>query len=179
MKRKIYSLGHSDASLAEFMELLREHAIEQVADVRRFPRSRRYPHFCDDVLRHSLERNGVRYRHFPNLGGYRKERSSSPHTALDNSGFRAYADYMLTPEFREATRGFLEWANGGVTTFMCAESSPECCHRRFLSDSLVTEGLEVEHVGRGRSAQAHEVHPLARRTSEGLIYDSGMLNFGG
>src|SRR4051794_7863313 len=67
----IWTIGHSTRSLEEFIELLGEHKIEIVADVRQFPGSRRYPHFGRESLECALKKAGVGYVHFSELGGRR------------------------------------------------------------------------------------------------------------
>src|SRR5688500_10010098 len=98
----VYTIGHSTRSLDELIALLREHGIERLADSRRYPGSRRYPHFSREALEGSLPEHGIDYVHVPELGGRRKPAAGSPNTALRNEQFRAYADHMATGEFRAA-----------------------------------------------------------------------------
>ncbi|RLA77996.1 MAG: DUF488 domain-containing protein, partial [Deltaproteobacteria bacterium] len=42
---KVFSVGTSTRSIEEFIALLKEHGIRVAVDVRRFPTSRRFPHF--------------------------------------------------------------------------------------------------------------------------------------
>ena len=164
---RIYTIGHSTRPLEEFVALLREHEIQRLADIRRFPGSRRFPHFSRDALERSLSERGIAYVHVPELGGRRKPAADSPNTALRNEQFRAYADHMATEEFRQAVGGLLEpWR----TAVMCAEAVPWRCHRNLLADDLVRRGVEVMHIiGRGE-AKRHEMSPLARVAGDRLIY---------
>ena len=98
------TIGHSTRSLEELVALLRAHGVERVADVRRFPRSRRHPHFAGDALARDLPKTGIAYRHLPGLGGFRRPRPDSPNTAWRNASFRGYADYMATDEFASLAR---------------------------------------------------------------------------
>src|ERR1051325_5979719 len=98
----LYTLGHSTRSAEEFTALMKERGVRTAVDVRRFPGSRRYPHFAREALEQSLPAAGVAYVHEPDLGGRRVPRSDSPNTAWRNTAFRGYADYMDSPEFREA-----------------------------------------------------------------------------
>src|SRR5690242_8887456 len=95
----IWTIGHSNRSIENFRALLLGHSITVVADVRRFPGSRRYPHFGQELLAQSLRGAGIDYAHFPELGGRRPTRPESLNTAWRNAAFRGYADYMATPEF--------------------------------------------------------------------------------
>jgi uncharacterized protein (DUF488 family) len=68
----LFTIGHSNRPLADFLALLAENRIEHLADVRRFPGSRRYPQFGRDALAASLAQAGIACTHFPALGGRRK-----------------------------------------------------------------------------------------------------------
>src|SRR5947208_6704305 len=158
-RRRFYTIGHSTRSLEELVALLREHGIERLADIRRYPGSRRYPHFSRDALEVSLPEHGIAYVHLPKLGGRRKASGASPNTGLRNEQFRAYADHMASDEFRRAVDGLL--ALEGRTAVMCAEAVPWRCHRNLLSDELLRRGCDVVHiVGRGQ-AKPHEMSSLA------------------
>src|SRR5262245_6307966 len=96
----VWTIGHSNLLPEAFMGLLRGHDIRAVADVRRFPGSRRYPHFNSEDLSRSLALAEIDYIHFPELGGRRQALPDSPNTAWRNEAFRGYADYMATKEFQ-------------------------------------------------------------------------------
>ena len=106
----MYTIGHSTRSLDEFIALLRENDVERLADIRRYPGSRRYPHFSREALASSLP---IEYVHMPELGGRRKPDPHSRNLAWRNDQFRAYADHMATDEFRIAVDGTLVAAVGG------------------------------------------------------------------
>jgi len=144
MSKRIYTIGHSTRELHELVALLKENAVIRLADIRRFPGSKRFPHFSRESLEKSLPQNGITYVHFEELGGRRKPQGDSPNTALQNEQFRAYADYMATPEFHAAVDRLL--ASEQTTAYMCAEAVPWRCHRNLLSDELVRRGIEVVHI---------------------------------
>jgi hypothetical protein len=80
-----------------------------LVDIRRFPGSRKHPHFHRDNLASGLQKAGVEYHWLEDLGGRRhKQRDESPNLGLENEGFRNYADYMLTDEFRKGVEQLLE-----------------------------------------------------------------------
>src|SRR5688500_15237037 len=91
----LFTVGHSTRSLADFLELLAAHGIERLVDVRRFPGSRRHPHFGKEQLAHALAERGVEYVHEEELGGRRSggaaAAAASPNRAWRNAQFRAYA----------------------------------------------------------------------------------------
>jgi len=109
MPPELFTVGHSTHPLDVFLKLLARHGIEALADVRRFPGSRKYPHFNRDGFASVLAAAGVEYRWFETLGGRRgtKGGATSTNLGLRNESFRNYADYMGTPEFREAVEQLL------------------------------------------------------------------------
>jgi len=163
-----YTIGHSTRTLDAFTTLLRENGIERLADIRRYPGSRRYPHFSRDSLAHVLPQIGIEYIHVPQLGGRRKPREDSPNMAWRNEQFRAYADHMASDEFRNAVDELL--ASDRVTAVMCAEAVPWRCHRNLLADDLVRRGIEVRHILGPGETKRHEMNPHARIDGQTVIY---------
>jgi len=163
-----YTIGHSTRTLDAFTALLRENGIERLADIRRYPGSRRYPHFSRDSLAQVLPQIGIEYIHVPQLGGRRKPREDSPNMAWRNEQFRAYADHMASDEFRNAVDESL--ASDRVTAVMCAEAVPWRCHRNLLADDLVRRGIEVRHILGPGETKRHEMNPHARIDGQTVIY---------
>ncbi|HZQ04987.1 MAG TPA: DUF488 domain-containing protein [Anaerolineae bacterium] len=166
----IWTIGHSTRSLDEFLELITANKIQALADVRRYPGSRRYPHFNADALKQSLAEIGVEYIPFPELGGRRKPRPDSHNTLWRNESFRGYADYIETPEFRAAIERLLAIAREKRTAIMCSEAVWWRCHRSLISDYLKASGITVEHI---LNLNTNEVHPY---TSAARIQD-GQLTY--
>lgn len=111
MSTTIWTIGHSTRPIDDFLAALAAHGVRLVADVRLHPGSRRYPQFNREALRDSLGKAGLRYAHFPELGGRRTPRPDSQNTAWRNEAFRGYADHMETPGFRDAIASFLQAAD--------------------------------------------------------------------
>ncbi len=152
----ILTIGHSTRPLEELLGLLRENGVEILADVRRYPASRRYPQFNREALEQSLPESGIGYAWLPELGGRRTPRRDSRNTAWRNAGFRGYADYMETEPFQLAIAQLLQQAQERRTAIMCAEQAWQQCHRGLISDFVKARGVEVTHIlGRGRT----EPHP--------------------
>ena len=59
----IYTIGHSTRTIEQFIALLKGHGVELLVDVRRFPGSRRHPHFGSAALAASLAAAGIAYAH--------------------------------------------------------------------------------------------------------------------
>ena len=169
---KLWTIGHSTRTIDVFIFLLEEHGVGLLADVRSLPGSRRYPQFNKEALADSLGKTGIRYEHFPELGGRRKAKPESKSTAWRNASFRGYADYMETEEFRKGVERLLDLAAGaGPTAIMCAEAVWWRCHRSLISDYLKARGIEVLHI---MDAKKTEPHPY---TSAARIVD-GKLSYG-
>src|SRR5260370_21711573 len=103
MISRIWTIGHSTREIEVFLSLLEENGIKAVADVRMFPGSKRYPQFGREALAKSLGEHGIRYEHFPELGGRRKAKPGSKNLAFRNASFRGYAAYIETEEFPRRT----------------------------------------------------------------------------
>lgn len=144
----------------------------RLADIRRFPGSRRYPHFSREALLNSLPENGITYVHFEDLGGRRKASEDSVNTALQNEQFRAYADHMATTAFQSAVDRLLD--SDQTTASLCAEAVPWRCHRNLLSDELLRRGLEVVHIIGPHSRKAHTLSEYAV-IADGIVTYPGLL----
>lgn len=154
MPRVLYTIGHSNHPLDVFLKLIAGAEIRLIADVRRFPGSRRHPHFNGDSLTESLAGIGVGYRHFAAMGGRRAARAvDSPNTGWRVAAFNAFADHMNTPEFLEALAELETLGAIKPAAIMCSEAMPWQCHRRLIADALTVKGWEVRDVmGSGRVA---------------------------
>jgi uncharacterized protein (DUF488 family) len=175
MLKRIYTIGHSTRTLREFLLLLRQHDVTRLADIRRFPGSRRHPHFSDESLAAELPRFGIDYLHLEPLGGRRRPAKKSENGAWDSDQFRGYADHMATPEFHAAVDRLLD--SDRLTAYMCAEAVPWRCHRNLLSDELLRRGLEVIHILGPEQTQPHQMNPMARVLDDRVVYppDQGRM----
>jgi len=140
----IYTVGHSNRSLEEFIALMRNHKIQVVADVRRFPRSRLNPQFNRENLEKALKAAGIGYIWLGNeLGGYR-------------SG--GYEEYTKAHQFQEGLEKLEFTAFHKRTAIMCAEKLWFRCHRRFIADELVRRGWKVLHISElGKPLSHHKL----------------------
>jgi uncharacterized protein (DUF488 family) len=173
---RIFTIGHSNRSLADFLDLIREYRLDVLADVRRYPQSRRHPQFNRESLIDALARLEVRYHHFPELGGYREPADPAVHPALSEPMFKGYAEHMATAEFAVALGRLQSRALDARVAVMCAEAQPAECHRNLLADALVRDGFQVTHVlGSGRTRD-HVLSPLVRLDGRRLVYDVGVLS---
>ena len=171
----VYTFGHSTRTADDVLALLAAHGIRAVADVRRYPASRRHPQFAREALAETFARAGVRYEWLPALGGRRAARPDSPHVAWRVAAFRGYADHMETAEFRDGLSKLLALASEQPTAIMCAEAVPWRCHRQLIADALVAHGLTVLHMLDHGPARLHVLSRLARRDGDRIVYDVGCL----
>jgi uncharacterized protein (DUF488 family) len=176
MTSQIWTIGHSTRKIDIFIGLLRENGIKMVADVRSWPGSRRYPQFNKEALADSLDRVGIRYEHFPELGGRRKPRPDSRNTAWHNASFRGYADYMVTEGFRNGVERLVNLGReAGPTAIMCAEAVWWRCHRALISDYLKVRGIEAIHILDISKTEPHPYTSAARIVNNELSYATDSL----
>lgn len=153
----VFTIGHSNRPIGEFLQLLAAHGVSLLVDVRKMPGSRANPQFGAEALAASLREAGVGYWHHPALGGLRRGLPDSPNGAWRNASFRAFADYMLTPEFEAGIGQLIARAVQERAAIMCAEAVPWRCHRSLIADALVVRGIRVEHI---LSKTRTDVHAL-------------------
>jgi uncharacterized protein (DUF488 family) len=169
---ELLTIGHSTHSTDEFCELLAKHEIELLADIRRFPGSRKFPHFNRENLAATLAQAGIAYRWFEDLGGRRKgsHAEPSPNRGLRNESFRNYADYMRTVPFHQAINELRDAARIKRTAYMCSESVYWRCHRRLVSDYLLVQGDTIWHIMPNGDLRPHELTPGAVITEGNVTY---------
>ena len=166
----VWTIGHSTRTFDELALTLQEARIELVADVRRFPGSRRLPQFESGALQVELETRGIDYRWIPALGGRRRAAPDSMNTGWTHTAFRAYADHIHTEEFAQGLSELLMLAGGLRTAIMCAEALWWRCHRRLIADVLVSLGVSVEHLFAPGKSEMHRLTPPARLEGGQLSY---------
>ena len=126
------SLGHSVKPLDAFIALVENARITIVCDVRRFPRSRRHPHFTRQNLEQELLANGIDYEWLgEELGGFRDE---------------GYEAWMQTDDFTRGLKRLETLASQHRVGFMCSEGLPWKCHRLFVARALSQRGHLVSHL---------------------------------
>lgn len=142
-----------------------------IADVRRFPRSRRHPHFNTEALAEELPR----YEHVPELGGRRRAVPGSPNDGWEVAAFQGYADHLATPEFARGMARLEPLAREVPTAVMCAEGPWWRCHRRLVCDALLVRGWDVRHILPDGSLVAHELTAFAVVEGEQITYPAPQL----
>ncbi|MFI5069903.1 MAG: DUF488 family protein [Terriglobales bacterium] len=153
-----------------FLELLREHGIKRVVDVRSIPRSRHNPQFNRKTLSTKLRSARIGYVHLRKLGGLRHARRDSPNMGWRNASFRGFADYMPTPDFDAGLKRLIKLAKQKKTALMCAEAVPWRCHRSLIADALVVRGIRVQDIISGKRPQIHLLTSFGRVQGKCITY---------
>jgi uncharacterized protein (DUF488 family) len=155
---EILTIGHSTHPAERFTDLVRGQRVELVCDVRRFPASRRNPQFNAGALGSALGEAGVAYEPFGEDLGGRREPTRPTHApgGERSDAFRAYAEYMETPEFDAGLARLEELARERRTAIMCAEGDWRHCHRRLIADALASRGWRILHIGRDGTLEEHQ-----------------------
>jgi uncharacterized protein (DUF488 family) len=129
--KRIFTIGHSNRGLEEFIEILKGAGVEVVVDVRRFPKSK-FEHFNRENLENGLKLAGIDYYYLGDkLGGFRRG---------------GYENYTNTKEFNEGIEELVKIAEERLTAIMCAERLVFRCHRRFIAKRLEEIGFKVIHL---------------------------------
>lgn len=157
----VFTIGHSNRSIDDFVALLRENGVETLVDIRTIPKSLHNLQFGQDRLPESLASEGIDYRHMADLGGLRKTSPSSVNTGWRNTSFRGYADYMQTDAFTQAVEELVDLGRGSTTAIMCAEAVPWRCHRSLVGDALLVRGVDVIDIMGPGSTRPHKLTPFA------------------
>lgn len=128
----VYTIGHSNRGLGEFVEILCKYRIQVIIDVRRFPVSTKYPWFNREVLEDKLKCEDIEYVWLGDLlGGYRKG---------------GYEKYMDTESFKMGIKNLLSIITNKNSAILCSEKLWFKCHRRFISDVLKGLGFNIVHI---------------------------------
>ncbi len=149
--------------------------MDVLIDVRRWPKSKRYPHFNRESLEEILPSYGIEYVWEEALGGYRRfgrdVEDQGIGRCFESEGFRAYASYMLSSgEAREALERVSRIAGEKTAIIMCAEKLPWRCHRKIISDLLLSRGYSVIHIIDLGHAVEHRLSRCAEIVRGALTY---------
>ncbi|MBS2000774.1 MAG: DUF488 domain-containing protein [Candidatus Obscuribacterales bacterium] len=172
----LYSIGHSNVPIDKFIELLKEHNIQVVVDVRSYPFSKYATHFNYDTIQPALKNASIKYLYLgKELGGMPKGQEF-----YDLDGNLVYARVANTKEFQEAIARLVRGARTHTIALMCGEENPAGCHRRhLLGPALKQQQLELLHIRAGGQVQSEsDLENLENPVEESLqlsLFDSGSL----
>jgi uncharacterized protein (DUF488 family) len=166
----IFTIGHSTLPIEQFIAVLESYGIKSLVDIRTIPRSRHNPQFNDTALAESLKAPHLDYVHLKALGGLRRPRKDSENTGWRNEGFRGFADYMPTEEFRDALASLIRMSREKRSAIMCAEAVPWRCHRSLVADALSVRDVPVVEILSESSWRMHQLTPFARVEGTHITY---------
>lgn len=128
---KVYTIGYAEREISDFINILKEHNVTVLVDIRRFPKSK-YPAFEKENLKSILKKNGLKYVFLgESLGGFVKG---------------GYEKYMKTQKFRDGFKVLLDLIEKETVMLMCREKKAKYCHRRFIANLLEKLGVKVIHL---------------------------------
>ncbi len=153
MPPTIFTIGHSNHEIQNFLALLETHGISCVVDVRSTPVSQRYPQFNRETLRQALAEHEILYMHFGKEFGARRENTA----VLTGEGKVDFEKVRRTESFRQGIQRLeMGIEQGYQIALMCAESHPLECHRfSMIAVHLDELGWEVQHILKDKSLVSH------------------------
>lgn len=162
----LFSVGHSNHTEEQFLELLRQHDIDVVVDVRSQPSSRYNPQFNSGPLKTLVESAGMRYLFMGDQLGGRPEGDD----LLDDEGHALYHRMAESPAFLEGIKRLERGVRDYRCAIMCSEEDPAVCHRYLLVARVIRErGVDVRHIrGDGRLESDDQIAP---QDKQGLLFD--------
>ncbi len=168
----LFTIGHSNLALDDFLALLQQHGIDTVADVRTVPRSRYVPHFSAGPLREALGRRAIGYLPLGHeLGG-----RPAADDFYDEEGHVLYGRLAGSPAFGEGIDRVLAAGRTSRIALLCSEEDPSRCHRHLLIGRVLRERhVPVSHIRRDGRVET-EAELAARETSDGpqaTLFDGG------
>ncbi|MGQ9674480.1 MAG: DUF488 domain-containing protein [Chloroflexota bacterium] len=151
----IWTIGHSNQSFEQFLDLLKRHQIDDVVDVRSSPYSRYATHFSKEAIEDSLARHRIRYIFLGDLIGGRPAETKF----YDSEGCVLYGKLAESPKFQKGLDRLLEEIEMYRVAILCGEEDPTECHRRLLIGRMLSEkGVAIRHIrGDGRAQTEAEV----------------------
>lgn len=170
---RVVTVGHSTRSLDELVSLLAKWSVGHLADVRKIPRSRAYPHFAEETLRAALAERRIGYEHVEALGGRRARSKTVPpetNAGWEVQSFHNYADWALGDSFQRALDALLRRARTVRVAVMCSEAVWWRCHRRIITDWLIARGEPVLHLLDETHAQQATLTPFAQLRDGRVTY---------
>jgi uncharacterized protein (DUF488 family) len=167
---RFHTIGHSTHPIETFLELLSQHQVAELVDVRSYPSSKRWPQFNQEVLRQTLELAGIKYHWLKSLGGRRRGGNESVNDGWEHPAFRAYADHLASVEGQLALNDLTEISISLPSAVMCSEGLWWQCHRRIISDYMVVRGWELAHIMPDGRLAPHRMTPFAQVCNDIIEY---------
>jgi len=152
---RVLTIGHSNHQVEHFLDLLKSHSVEVVADTRSYPYSEYATQFDQKPLKMALEADGIGYVFLGReLGG-----RPNGDEFYDDQGHVLYDRVAETELFQEGVSRLEKGIREYKVAMLCAEENPAACHRRrLIGRVLLNRGIQVDHIrGDGRIQTETEV----------------------
>ncbi len=141
---QVFTVGHSNHEIEHFVELLKQHKIALVVDVRSQPYSQWATQFNRELLQHDLEAAGLHYMYMGDLLGGRPGSRELYDPGQEHPNYKRMAG---SPSYLEGIERLLDLAESRRLAVMCSEGDFHHCHRHLLiTQTLVERGVEVHHI---------------------------------
>ena len=152
-KYRLYTVGHSNQTQEEFLELLKSHDVNCIVDVRSVPASKYTSQFNMEPLKWFLKNHDIQYLHFGEEFGARRT------DCLDADGQVNFELAVETPNFKRGVERLMKGLEKGFRiALMCSEANPLECHRfSLVSRYFYDNGLDVQHILKGAELAPHKV----------------------
>ena len=149
---KTFTIGHSNHAIETFIELLHQHQVTALADVRSSPYSRRFPQFNQSALKAALKTANIAYVPLgDNLGARPRDRNCYV------DGMARYDLIAATEAFKIGLNRLIQGSQKYQISLMCAEQDPIVCHRAILiCPHLKNAGLEIHHIHKNGDLETNE-----------------------
>ncbi len=139
-----YTIGHSNHTIEQFVNKLKQHNINCVVDVRSSPQSKHNPQFNKIALQEEMKKHSIVYIFMGDLLGGRYD---NPQLLYPDGK----VNYKKVRELDSFKKGINRIINGlekeSILTLMCSEKDPYNCHRFVLiSYQLSKMSVIVKHI---------------------------------
>jgi uncharacterized protein (DUF488 family) len=163
---RVLTIGHSNHQVEHFLDLLKSHAVQVVADTRSYPYSEYATQFDQKPLKMALEADSIRYVFLGRELGGRPDGDEF----YDDQGHVLYDRVAETELFQEGVSRLEKGIREYKVAMLCAEENPAACHRRLLIGRvLLNRGIQVDHIrGDGRIQTEAEVAAETNPTKDQL-----------
>ena len=173
VKKKVFTIGHSNLLLDKFIALIKMHNVDAVVDIRSVPLSRYCPQYNKENLRNELIKRSISYIFMGDLLGGRiadpscyKSRSI-PARKVNIAELIDYDELLKRNWFQEGIRKLIDLARSNKVVIMCSEEEPARCHRNLLvGRRLFEQGYVVEHIRADGKVEAAEALPQIKMFSK-------------
>ena len=140
----IYSIGHGNKKIEDFIKELKSFDIHFLLDIRSKPYSKWNPQFNQNQLKFELKKNEITYVFVGDvLGGLPDDRSCY--------NYEGKVVYDLIKEKDFFKKGLERLTNANKKhinlAIMCSESKPEECHRsKLIGQELLKKDVSLNHI---------------------------------